>query len=207
VKRILSEHGIYPAPERGKRTPWKTFIKVRLGKIAEADFFTVEVLSLVGNGIRSALSDGEESPGAEQRIDHPVGDHGGCHGSCELPRATRLAAPALLPRSCVRPVVIRLAESATARVPLRPDSGPTSRTAVSASQAIGSDLPRNVGIGGRNTRMRLRNVLRSRRNCVDRILKHYGRRMPAWYLAQGWNRAKSSAISGMSQMRANSPEY
>jgi transposase InsO family protein len=48
VKRILSAHGIDPAPERGKRTPWKTFIKAHLGEIAEADFFTVEVLSLVG---------------------------------------------------------------------------------------------------------------------------------------------------------------
>jgi putative transposase len=48
VKRILSEHGIDPAPERGKRTPRKTFIKAHLADIAEADFFTVEVLSLVG---------------------------------------------------------------------------------------------------------------------------------------------------------------
>jgi len=48
VKRILGEHGINPAPERGKRTPWKTFIKAHLGEIAEADFFTVEILTLVG---------------------------------------------------------------------------------------------------------------------------------------------------------------
>jgi putative transposase len=48
VKRILSEHGIDPAPERGKRTPWKTFIKAHLKEIAEADFFTVEILTLVG---------------------------------------------------------------------------------------------------------------------------------------------------------------
>jgi len=48
VKRILSEHGIDPAPERAKRTPWRTFIKAHLGEIAEADFFTVEVLTLVG---------------------------------------------------------------------------------------------------------------------------------------------------------------
>jgi putative transposase len=48
VKRILAEHGIDPAPERGKRTPWKTFIKAHLGEIAEADFFTVEVLTLFG---------------------------------------------------------------------------------------------------------------------------------------------------------------
>ena len=48
VKRILSDCGIDPAPERGKRTPWKTFIKAHLREIAEADFFTVEVLTLVG---------------------------------------------------------------------------------------------------------------------------------------------------------------
>ena len=40
VKRILSEHGIDPAPERGKRIPWKTFIKAHMGEIAEADFFS-----------------------------------------------------------------------------------------------------------------------------------------------------------------------
>jgi transposase InsO family protein len=48
VRRILQDHGIDPAPERSKRTPWKTFIKAHLGEIAEADFFTVEVLTLVG---------------------------------------------------------------------------------------------------------------------------------------------------------------
>ena len=26
VKRILQNHGIDPAPERGQRTPWKTFL-------------------------------------------------------------------------------------------------------------------------------------------------------------------------------------
>jgi transposase InsO family protein len=48
VRRILKDHGIDPAPERSTRTPWKTFIKAHLGEIAEADFFTVEVLTLVG---------------------------------------------------------------------------------------------------------------------------------------------------------------
>jgi len=28
IKRILQDHGIEPAPERGKRTPWKTFLKL-----------------------------------------------------------------------------------------------------------------------------------------------------------------------------------
>ncbi len=48
IKRILSEHGLEPAPERSKRMPWKTFIKAHLGAIAATDFFNVEVLSLAG---------------------------------------------------------------------------------------------------------------------------------------------------------------
>ena len=43
VKRILREHGLEPAPERGKKTSWATFIKSHLGVIAAADFFTVDV--------------------------------------------------------------------------------------------------------------------------------------------------------------------
>ena len=48
VKRILLDHGIEPAPERGRKTSWKTFIKAHLGEIAAADFFSVEVLSVFG---------------------------------------------------------------------------------------------------------------------------------------------------------------
>ena len=48
VKRILAMHGIEPAPERVKRTPWKTFLKAHWDAIAAADFFTVEVLTLGG---------------------------------------------------------------------------------------------------------------------------------------------------------------
>ena len=48
VKRILLDHGIEPAPERNRKTSWKTFIKAHFGEIAAADFFTVEVLTLVG---------------------------------------------------------------------------------------------------------------------------------------------------------------
>ena len=44
VKNILIAHGLEPAPERGRRTNWHTFIKSHLGAIAGADFFTVEVL-------------------------------------------------------------------------------------------------------------------------------------------------------------------
>jgi hypothetical protein len=48
IKRILAAAGIAPAPERGKRTNWTTFLKAHFGTIAAADFFTVEVLTLTG---------------------------------------------------------------------------------------------------------------------------------------------------------------
>lgn len=48
VKRILAADGILPAPERGRRIPWRTFLRSHWDAIAAADFFTVEVLSLVG---------------------------------------------------------------------------------------------------------------------------------------------------------------
>jgi transposase InsO family protein len=46
IKRILKEQGIDPAPVRGRRYSWATFIKAHLGMIAAADFFTVEVVGL-----------------------------------------------------------------------------------------------------------------------------------------------------------------
>jgi hypothetical protein len=108
--------------------------------------------------------------GNELIVDSWIGNHGGCHRSCEVPRETRRAAPALLPRSCVRPVVIRLAESATTRAPLRPDSGPTSRTALGGSQTFGSDLPPDAGLGARNVWARLCNQPKPRRNRVGRVM-------------------------------------
>ncbi len=44
-KRILDDHEMEPAPERGKRTPWASFLKAHWGAIAAADFFSVEVLT------------------------------------------------------------------------------------------------------------------------------------------------------------------
>jgi hypothetical protein len=49
VKRILQDHGIDPAPERSRHTPWKTFLLAHWGSLAAADFFTVEVLTLAGS--------------------------------------------------------------------------------------------------------------------------------------------------------------
>jgi hypothetical protein len=48
IKRILADAGIEPAPERGKGTTWKTFLKAHWGAIAAMDFFTVEVLTWRG---------------------------------------------------------------------------------------------------------------------------------------------------------------
>lgn len=48
IKAILKEHGIEPAPERGTKTPWKTFLAAHWDGLAAADFFTVEVLTLGG---------------------------------------------------------------------------------------------------------------------------------------------------------------
>jgi hypothetical protein len=43
VKNILKRRGIEPAPEREKRTSWKTFLKAHWDVMAAKDFFTVEV--------------------------------------------------------------------------------------------------------------------------------------------------------------------
>lgn len=48
VKRILQDHGIEPAPERSRRTPWETFLQAHWAGLAAADLFTVEVLTLAG---------------------------------------------------------------------------------------------------------------------------------------------------------------
>lgn len=48
IKRILADHGIEPAPERGKHIRWSTFLRAHWGAIVGMDFFTVEVLNLRG---------------------------------------------------------------------------------------------------------------------------------------------------------------
>jgi hypothetical protein len=49
IKAILKDHGIEPAPERGTKMAWKTFLAAHWDGIAAADFFTVEVLTLRGH--------------------------------------------------------------------------------------------------------------------------------------------------------------
>jgi transposase InsO family protein len=48
VRRILTEHGVGPAPERLPHMPWSKFLKAHWDAIAAADFFTVEVWTSVG---------------------------------------------------------------------------------------------------------------------------------------------------------------
>jgi len=48
IKRLLNDYGIEPAPERGRKTPWKTFLAAHWDAIAAADFFAVEVLTACG---------------------------------------------------------------------------------------------------------------------------------------------------------------
>jgi putative transposase len=43
IANILKGSGIEPAFERGKRTPWRTFLKAHWETLAATDFFTVEV--------------------------------------------------------------------------------------------------------------------------------------------------------------------
>ena len=46
IANILREHGIEPAPERGERTPWCTFLAAHWETVAATDFFTVEVATV-----------------------------------------------------------------------------------------------------------------------------------------------------------------
>ena len=43
VANIVKRHGIEPAPERGKRTSWRTFLKAHWDVMAATDFFTIEL--------------------------------------------------------------------------------------------------------------------------------------------------------------------
>ena len=43
VANVHKRNGLEPAPERGRRTPWKAFIRSHLSVLAATDFFTAEV--------------------------------------------------------------------------------------------------------------------------------------------------------------------
>jgi transposase InsO family protein len=48
VGNILKRHGLPPAPERTKTTPWKEFIRTHMEVLVATDFFTAEVWLLGG---------------------------------------------------------------------------------------------------------------------------------------------------------------
>jgi putative transposase len=48
IRRILKEHLIEPAPSRGRRISWSSFLKAHWRALAASDFFTVEVWNLKG---------------------------------------------------------------------------------------------------------------------------------------------------------------
>ncbi len=48
VGKILREHGIEPAPKRGRKTTWATFLKSHWEVLGAADFTTIEVWTLRG---------------------------------------------------------------------------------------------------------------------------------------------------------------
>ena len=43
IANVLKEEGIVPAPERGKKTKWRDFLRAHWDLFAATDFFTVEV--------------------------------------------------------------------------------------------------------------------------------------------------------------------
>jgi hypothetical protein len=51
IARILKANGLEPAPERGRVPSWRTFLDAHRGAIAAADFFTVEALTMRGQGV------------------------------------------------------------------------------------------------------------------------------------------------------------
>ena len=48
VGNILKRHGLAPAPERKKTTPWKDFIRTHKDLLVATDFFTAEVWTFCG---------------------------------------------------------------------------------------------------------------------------------------------------------------
>jgi putative transposase len=48
VGNVLQRHGLPPAPERKRTTPWAAFVRTHLALLAGTDFFIVEVLTLRG---------------------------------------------------------------------------------------------------------------------------------------------------------------
>src|SRR5579862_374431 len=48
IANILTEHGLEPSPERVRKTTWREFLAAHWEVIAAADFFAVEVWTVLG---------------------------------------------------------------------------------------------------------------------------------------------------------------
>lgn len=48
IANVLIEHGIIPAPERGKKTKWRDFLRAHWDVLGATDFFSVEVWTTKG---------------------------------------------------------------------------------------------------------------------------------------------------------------
>ncbi len=48
IANVLTEHGIIPAPERGKKTKWRDFLRTHWDVLGATDFFSVEVWTTKG---------------------------------------------------------------------------------------------------------------------------------------------------------------
>lgn len=88
IANVPSEHGTDPAPERGKRTSWPTFLKAHWESIASTDFITVEVVTLRGlvtyyvlfvHGGEVHAATGAESAGGAAMVNLPSQPRAGCH--------------------------------------------------------------------------------------------------------------------------------
>ena len=55
IGAILDRHGVKPAPERGTDSTWKSFVSDHLDVLAATDFFTVDVIGLLGKATYDVL--------------------------------------------------------------------------------------------------------------------------------------------------------
>ena len=100
IANVLKRNGIEPAPERGARTKWSTFLKAHWKIFGASDFFSVEVWTPRGL-IRPSLSPRTQSPGSRQQIDSRKPNRSGERCEHSLSCATRRRAELLLSQSGV----------------------------------------------------------------------------------------------------------
>ena len=63
---ILRRHGIAPAPKRSQTTTWKDFIRSHMDVLGATDFFTVEVLTWLGDLLRAIFHSPREPTGVDR---------------------------------------------------------------------------------------------------------------------------------------------